>query len=246
MIPEQRQLTLKIDTDSQAYLDSLIKDTLFADLIYLRDENSLCGSFDKHYGLFFIKDHSGRSDLKSIVTQLTEYKNNQYSSKFNFPYISGVREFIDSILKEDYITNFKSVKRPQMGDLINFTDIPKLPDWVDLSTWEETKCSPSQLNNIQLIQVIQYIENLPNSNEIMEEYHKMVENSYNNFLSEVNSTISLERPIQVSLYGNDDTSYGKTVSSIQEALFIYNALLQRADKQDIYSIVEELNLSFTN
>ena len=243
MFPEKVNLKLK-DESLQNYIDSLSKDSDFCDLIYFKEENVLSGSFDQHYGLFTVKDRSNDKTVQSIVEICADYKNYLYSSMYSFPY--EIQQYIKSIIPEDFIHNYETVKDKESGCLINIKNTNHLPEWFSFDNWKKIKCSITRLDAEDLIQVIQYIHTFKNSTEIFQEYYKKVEEQYNSFLKEVDAIASIERPISISLIGTDDTSYGKCVESLEDAKMIYDILKNKGKTDDFYDLIKKLNFVFTN
>lgn len=243
MFPEKPVLKLK-DEDLQAYLDSLSKGSDFCDLIYFKDEDVLSGSFDNHYGLFTLKDNSDNKTLKSVIEICADYKNYLYSSKYSFPY--KVQEYIETIIPIDYISSYEIVKHREQGSLINIRNTQNLPEWVSFDNWEKCQCSPSSLDPEELIQVIQYIHTFKNSYEIFQEYYDKVNEQYQSFIEKSNEINCIERPIQLSLKGTDDCSYGRSVETLEDAKIIFDTLKDKGKTEDFHDLIKRLGFVFTN
>lgn len=232
------------DKEMQPYLDSISKDSDFCDLIYFKEEDVLSGSFDKHYGLFTLKDLSNDKTLKSIIHICADYKNYLYSSTFSFPY--QVQEYIKTIIPFDYISSYEIAKHREQGSLINLKNTQNLPEWVTFDNWKKCQCQPSTLDSEELIQVIQYIHTLNYSDEIFEKYYDLVKKEYQSFIDESNGISCIERPIYLSLYGTDDSSYGRAVESLEDAKMIYDTLKNKGKTYNFYELIKKLGFVFTN
>lgn len=243
MFPEKPVLKLK-NKDLQAYLDSLSKGSDFCDLIYFKDEDVLAGSFDRHYGLFTVKDRSDDKTLKSIIEVCADYKNYLYSSIYSFPH--QVQEYVKTIIPIDYISSYEIAKHREQGSLINIKNTQNLPDWVSFDNWKKCQCSPGNLDPEELIQVIQYIHTFKNSDEIFEKYYDKVKKQYQSFINESNEITCIERPISISIHGTDDCSYGRSVESLEDAKMIYDILKNKGKTDNFYELIKSLGFVFTN
>jgi hypothetical protein len=251
--PKKKKLVLKIDLDSQEYLDSLTKHYDFSDLIYFHEKNALCGSFDNHYGLFTVSDYSKKNKnknntLKSIVEILKGYHDHASSSIFNFPHLvqKMIKETFETDSKE-YVSNYKIIKDSNQGTFIAVNEIQKMPEWFEgFDKWEKHTCSESKLSTFELIEVIQYMTYHSQSESLFKEYYENVNNAYLRMFNDSISTPSLEKPIYVHLSGNDDCSYGKVVGSMEDAKMIYDILLKEGRTTNLRVLIKKLGFIFTN
>lgn len=248
--PKKKKLVLNIDTDTQAYLDSLVKGAKFADLIFFKEKGILFGSFDKHYGLFTVEDRSknNREKLKSIVEILKDYKEYCTTSIYSFPY--PVRQWIEDKFKTNskgYVSNHDIVADRTQGTFIAVDQIPQLPEWFEgFDKWKKHTCSAGTLSTLELIEVIQYMTYHNNSEELFKEYYDKIEKDYSSMLFESVSTPSLEKPIYIHLSGNDDCSYGKAVASMEDAFMIYNILKEQGKTSNFHDLIKKIGFIFTN
>jgi hypothetical protein len=246
---KNKKLVLKIDLDSQDYLDSLSKNCDFSDLIYFYEKNALHGSFDNHYGLFTVSNYSKKNNtLKSIVDVLKGYHDHASSSIYSFPSLvqKMIKETFGTDSKE-YFSNYKIIKDSNQGTFIAANEIQKMPEWFEgFDKWEKHTCSETQLSTFELIEVIQYMTYHSQSESLFKEYYDNVNNTYLRMLYDSISSPSLEKPVYVHLSGNDDCSYGKVVGSMEDARMIYDILVKEGGTTNIRVLIKKLGFVFTN
>lgn len=240
---QKSNTTLKKDISNQPYVDSIVKSSFFSDLIFFSEVNVLHGSFDNHYGLFYIKDNTGT--LPSIVDILNKEKEKTYTNIYNFP-LSVRNWFNDNYPRsKEYISNYNIVKNDKIASFVSINDLPKLPKWFDgLSDWENHSCSSSTLNQLEYLEVIRYMSLNKHSDILFKEYFKNIEINYESILKNYENIVpSLEKPIEIILSGNDDLYYKKVVSTIEDAVFVHQTLKLYGSKFNFIDLMKKIGLS---
>jgi hypothetical protein len=243
-----KQKILKLAGYSDDYFLKDCKDSCFSDLIYFKEENVLNGSYGKHYGLFEVKDFlKDNKTLKSIAKKALDAYERAKMSTWNFPF--SIQEWINSTYGKSkiYLSNHDIIDNRLNGIMLSKPDLPTMPLWFKgFNGWTTHKCSYSQLTISEFQAVITHILSLSNFADILLEYNNNVEKDYNEFVLDSPMEPCLERPILIYLSGNDDCSFSKTVSTLEDARIIYDILLEKGKTDDFHSLIKNLGFLFSN
>lgn len=195
----------------------------FSDLIDF-NEDFLSGSWDGKYGLITFRDDSNNEELRSRVELHKDLCDESRLKVSIFPY-NIVKSYINPIVNTNRtFSNHDHIKNRKQGSFITFTSDDIIPDEVfDTNKWTEHHCSNPTLSLSQFNNVMLYINTLDNKEAILDHYYINLNNDIEIMYNEMICTQThLEKPYELCVHGNDDTSYIKLFATEKEAWDCYN------------------------
>lgn len=222
----------KIDHDDASYPERIAnqRGTLAAFMIEFSDAAFLAGPFGGSFGLVTIRD--ARIGPNKLLTE-TETYNNVRTSRANSLYYMprGAAREAGVTTDHEYISGWhdKETLKPVSeeegrGRGHFFMTRNSLPGsaTLDHPHVRITANSSFDIDGLDMLRIFKQMAKTLPAEEIVrliEEAEGNIEGSIKSYLEhEADSTPTIERPLLLTLHGNDDSSWGKTFATLEDAL----------------------------
>nr|WP_250808427.1 hypothetical protein [Neorhizobium tomejilense] len=221
----------KLEHDDSRWPETIAQrpDVLAAFMIEFDKPDFLCGPFGGSFGLVTIRDaRKGPNRLYTETETYNRVRTSRANSLYHMPWVNNAQAGLTR--NHEYISGWhdKETFEPVSGEnrqgSIFFMTRNTLPGsaTLDHPHLEITQNSSFEIDGLDMLRLFKHMaQELPPEEVIrrLGEAEAKIEQSIQAYLeNEADSTPTVERPILLTLQGNDDSSWGKTFATLELAL----------------------------